>query len=88
MLSPEEVIEHPQLVTRSAFPSVPHPVRGSVRVTATPFHIDGEATVPIGGAPYRVGEDTRAVLLDVLGYSAQRVEALRQAKAVEIAGET
>jgi CoA:oxalate CoA-transferase len=76
MLSPEEVVGHPHLAARHAFPAVDHPTRGSVRVTATPFHVDGAPVVPAGSAPYRVGEHTREVLSEVLGYDEARVAQL------------
>jgi crotonobetainyl-CoA:carnitine CoA-transferase CaiB-like acyl-CoA transferase len=78
MLSPEEVVQHPHLAARSAFPEVPHASRGKVRVTAAPFQVDGRAVHPGGPAPYNVGEHTRAVLRDVLGYPEERIESLRQ----------
>jgi len=87
LLSPEEVVAHPQMAARSAFPEVAHPSRGPVRVTATPFHVDGRPVHPGGPAPYRVGEQTRDVLAQVLGYSAERIEALRRSRVVEVAGE-
>jgi CoA:oxalate CoA-transferase len=76
MLTPEEVVAHPQLAAREAFPEVPHPARGTVRVTASPFFVDGVPTHPRGPAPYRVGEQSREVLAGVLGYDAPRIEAL------------
>ena len=85
VLSPEEVVDHPHLAARGAFPSVPHPGRGSVRVTATPFQVDGRPSVPGGPAPYRVGEHTRQVLRDVLGYDAARIAELERAGAVQSA---
>ncbi len=78
VLTPAEVVAHPHLEARRAFAEVPHPGRGRVTVTATPFHLDGHALAPRGGAPYRAGEDTRHVLGEVLGYSAERIEALLQ----------
>ena len=84
MLSPEELIEHPHMASRSAFPEVPHPVCGGVRVTATPFHVDGGPIDPSGPAPYRVGEHTRAVLTELLGYSEERVGELARAGVVEV----
>jgi len=83
MLSPEEVIEHPHLAARAAFPAVEHPARGPVRVTATPFHLDGAPVGPSGPAPYLVGNHTREVLTQLLGYSPERIDALLRAKAVE-----
>ena len=82
VLTPEEVVAHPHLEARHAFAEVPHPGRGHVTVTATPFHLDGHALAPRGGAPYRAGEDTRHVLGEVLGYSAERIDALLQAGVV------
>jgi formyl-CoA transferase len=86
MLSPEELIDHPHMTARAAFPQVSHPARGSVRVTATPFHIDGRPVEPAGPAPYLVGEHTREVLMDLLGYPEQRVKELAQAGAVDASG--
>jgi CoA:oxalate CoA-transferase len=76
VLSPREVIDHPHLEARGFFPSVAHEGRGAVRVTATPFHVDGRAPGPAGPAPYRVGEHTRAVLGGLAGYPAARIEEL------------
>jgi CoA:oxalate CoA-transferase len=83
VLSPEEVVNHPHLASRGAFPSVPHPGRGSVRVTATPFQVDERPSVPGGPAPYRVGEHTRHVLRDVLGYDPERIAALERAGVIQ-----
>jgi crotonobetainyl-CoA:carnitine CoA-transferase CaiB-like acyl-CoA transferase len=55
-----------------------------VRVTATPFHIDGKPTHPRGSAPYRIGEKTREVLSGALGYTEDRIEALRKLGAIEL----
>ena len=76
VLSPAEVVAHPHLEARHAFPEVPHPARGKVRVTATPFHVDGQPVSPTAGralshrrahapgaarrARLRDGEDRRA----------------------------
>jgi CoA:oxalate CoA-transferase len=84
MLSPEELVRHPQMAARSAFPEIEHPARGHIRVTALPFHVDGQPVAPAGRAPYRIGEHTRAVLAGFLGYSAERIEALRAQGVIEI----
>jgi crotonobetainyl-CoA:carnitine CoA-transferase CaiB-like acyl-CoA transferase len=76
VLWPAEVVSAPHLRERGAFPSVAHPTRGAVRITASPFHLDGAPMAPRGPAPYRPGEDTRAVLVDVLGYDAARITRL------------
>src|SRR6185295_10192975 len=78
MLSPEEVVNHPQLLSREAFPRVPHAGCGSVRVTSTPFFVDGKPTHPRAGAPYLIGEHTRDVLATVLRYSSQNSDDLQK----------
>jgi crotonobetainyl-CoA:carnitine CoA-transferase CaiB-like acyl-CoA transferase len=87
MLSPEEVVEHPQMAARSAFPEIEHPARGHVRVTALPFHIDGHPVAPGGPAPYRVGQHTRQVLTG-LGYTAERIQALQSLRVIEVPDES
>jgi crotonobetainyl-CoA:carnitine CoA-transferase CaiB-like acyl-CoA transferase len=84
MLSPEEVVEHPQLVSREAFPEVAHPGCGSIRVTATPFFVDGKPTHPRGSAPYRIGEQTHDVLSAMPGYPDERIESLRKLGVIEM----
>ena len=76
VLSPGEVAEHPHMAARHAFPAVPHPTRGEVRITATPFHVDHTPVTPAGAAPYRVGEHTHEVLQDVLGYDKAHIDDL------------
>ena len=85
VLSPAEVIGHPHLAERGAFPAVPHPTRGAVRVTGSPFHLDGAPVGPRAAAPYRVGEHTRSVLADVLGYPGTRIDTLVRAGAIATA---
>jgi crotonobetainyl-CoA:carnitine CoA-transferase CaiB-like acyl-CoA transferase len=85
VLTPAEVVAHPHLEARQAFPEVPHPARGKVRVTAIPFHVDGRPSAPAGGAPYRIGEHTRHVLGGLLGYSAGRIDELARLGAIGVA---
>jgi crotonobetainyl-CoA:carnitine CoA-transferase CaiB-like acyl-CoA transferase len=86
VLSLDEVVAAPHLAERAAFPAVAHPTFGPVRVTASPFHVDGRPVAPVGPAPYRAGEDTRAVLADLLGYGAERIADLARRGAVAGAG--
>jgi len=84
VLSPPEVVAHPHMKAREAFAEIPHPGRGTVRVTAAPFHVDGTPLKPAGPAPWRIGEDTERVLSDVLGYPAARIDTLRAAGVIAI----
>ena len=83
VLHPAEVIAAPHLAERAFFPLVPHSGRGSVRVTASPYHLDGTPVHPQGPAPYRVGEHTRDVLEHLLGYDEEQIAALLSARVVE-----
>jgi len=83
VLTPADVIEHPHLAEREFFPSVPHPGRERVRVTGVPFMVDGRRPPPAGPASYRPGEHTREVLSGLLGYDAQKIDALRKAGVIE-----
>lgn len=78
VLRPAEVIAGPQLQARHFFPAVPHPAR-PVRVTASPYHLDGQPVHPRGAAAYRVGEHTREVLGGLLGYDETRIADLLKA---------
>jgi formyl-CoA transferase len=82
VLWPSEVVAAPHLEARGAFPTVAHPTHGAVRVTASPFHVDGEPIGPVGPAPYRPGEDTLAVLAEVLAYERDRIVDLARRGAV------
>ena len=84
MLQPEEAIEHPQLHARKAFPEIDHPGSGRVRVTATPFYVDGKPTHPRLPAPYRIGEQTRETLANFLGYTNKQISDLQKAGVIEI----
>jgi crotonobetainyl-CoA:carnitine CoA-transferase CaiB-like acyl-CoA transferase len=82
--SMEEVIAHPHMAERQAFTTIPHPGRGTLRVTSAPFHVDGAPVPARGPAPYRAGEHTRAVLADTLGYSNERIDALVRSGAIAV----
>lgn len=83
VLLPAEVVASPHLAERAFFPSVPHQAAGSVRVTASPYHLDGHPVHPRGPAAHRVGEHTRAVLATLLNYDEKRIAALLACGAIE-----
>jgi formyl-CoA transferase len=83
VLRPAEVIAAPHLAARKFFPALSHPARGDVRVTASPYHLDGKPVHPQGPAPHRVGQHTRDVLANLLGYDEERIAALLTSRAVE-----
>ena len=76
VLRPDEVIAAPHLAQREFFPVLQHPVAGPVRVTASPYHLDGRPVHPRSRAPHLVGEHTRQVLSELLGYDEARIDGL------------
>jgi crotonobetainyl-CoA:carnitine CoA-transferase CaiB-like acyl-CoA transferase len=78
VLRPAEVVASSHLAERQFFPAVPHPARGEVRVTASPYHLDAAPVHPQGPTPYRVGEHTRKVLAE-LNYATDRIDELQRA---------
>jgi len=78
MMQPEEIIEHPHLHFRKAFTTLAHPRRAEgVRITAPPFHIDGEHLPPPNSAPWKIGQDTMEVLENLLNYDQEKINALK-----------
>lgn len=77
MLHPEEVVAHPHMQERGAFPTVNGPAAEPARVTATPFQLDNQPVTPAGPVPYQIGEHNDDVLSGWLGYSLQAIDELR-----------
>jgi crotonobetainyl-CoA:carnitine CoA-transferase CaiB-like acyl-CoA transferase len=85
MMLPEEIIAHPHMAYRQAFPTLTHPTRTQgVRITAPPFHLDGKAIQAPQTAPWRIGEHTQEVLSQVLGYGQAKIDALREHKVIAL----
>ena len=80
--SAEEVVASEHLAYRQTFHSIEHPGGGEVKVTASPYWIDHQPILAAGPAPYRIGEHTKAVLSDLLGYDANKLEQLLESGAV------
>jgi crotonobetainyl-CoA:carnitine CoA-transferase CaiB-like acyl-CoA transferase len=74
-----EAVADPQLLARDGIVATDHPVLGAVRSVATPLRFAG-LPAPVRRAPLR-GEDTRAVLTELCGYSDERLDELARAGA-------
>jgi crotonobetainyl-CoA:carnitine CoA-transferase CaiB-like acyl-CoA transferase len=69
-------LAEPQAVARAAVVEHDHPRFGTVRTIATPLRV-GEEEKAVSRAPFR-GEHTAEVLVELCGYSTQRVAELHQ----------
>lgn len=70
----------PQVVARNGIRDVHHPSLGTVRHIASPLRLDG-APIDVERAPYR-GEHTESLLMELCGYSEERVAELRRSGAL------
>ena len=72
-----EALAEPQVEARGGIVETEHPRLGTVRQVATPLRV-GEEEKPSRRAPFR-GEHTEQVLVDLCGYSTERVRELAAA---------
>jgi crotonobetainyl-CoA:carnitine CoA-transferase CaiB-like acyl-CoA transferase len=73
-----EVVEHPQSMFREMFPWMTHATAGAHRVTGSPIKMSETPGKPSTGAPL-LGQDTPAVLNELLGLDDQTIGQLTAA---------
>jgi formyl-CoA transferase/CoA:oxalate CoA-transferase len=73
-----EVVEDQHLQARDMLPEVEHPTAGRIRVTGAPVKLS-QSPAGVPTAARRLGEDSAAVLAEILGMDQQEIERLRQA---------
>ncbi len=79
-----EALHQPAVQVRNLLRTTEHPIAGPVDVVDTPIKfLDRFVDAPIQAAP-RLGEQSRDILQDILGYAPGRVDALREAGVIEI----
>lgn len=76
-----QALSDPQVVARDMVVEVPLPGGGSVRMPGVPMKFS-DSGAPSFTSPPRLGEHTQAVLGELLGYDAARIEALTQERVV------
>src|SRR5262245_774820 len=77
----DRVVSDPQVRLRGMVVDLEHPTLGKLRTLGTPVKADGAA--PFRPAPPRaLGEDTDAVLRELLGYSTERLAVLRERRVI------
>ena len=74
-----EALADPQVAARGGLVEIEHPRLGTVRQVATPLRV-GEEEKPARRAPFR-GEDTERVLVELCGYTPERMRRLAAAGA-------
>lgn len=72
-----ELFAHPQAADRELKVTVRDPEGKEVDLLGSPYHIEG-APLPPPQAPPRLGQDTEAVLSELLGIKADRIAELRK----------
>jgi CoA:oxalate CoA-transferase len=80
----EDVFECPQVEARGMLMAVDDPDVGEYRFARTPPHLSAATELPASPAP-RLGEHTRAVLENMLGYTTAEVDGLAAEGVVQVA---
>ncbi len=82
----EDVFEDPHIAARGMLVTVDDPVAGPRQYARTPLHLSAAPEIPTDPAP-RLGEHTRPILRDVLGYEEDEIERLWDQGVIEIGEE-
>ena len=77
----DQVVQDPQVVAREAITEMTHPVLGTVKTTDTPIRLSRTSATLDRPAP-ELGQHTDEALSELLGLSAQEIEALRAEKVI------
>ena len=76
-----EVFAHPQAEARELVLETEHPTAGTVRMPGFPYKFS-ETPAAVRYPPPKLGQHTEEVLVQILGYTAEKIEALRQDGAI------
>ena len=77
----DEVLADPHTLARGMVASFSHPKIGEFPCLPVPLKFDGWDAPQVGRPPL-LGEHTESVLAERLGYSSERIAALKEAKAI------
>ena len=72
----EEALQDEQILARNMVVQLDHPSMGPIRVTGNPIKMNGETSNDYQPAP-GLGADSERILIDMLGYSTEKVAELR-----------
>jgi formyl-CoA transferase len=79
----EDIFDDPHIAARRMLVTVDDPVAGPRKYARSPLHLSSAPEIPTEPAP-RLGEHTRSVLRDVLGYEESEIARLRDVGVVEV----
>jgi crotonobetainyl-CoA:carnitine CoA-transferase CaiB-like acyl-CoA transferase len=77
----DRVLSDPQLLARNMLVEVNHPVHGKVKVLGNPVKMSALGQETFAAAP-SLGEHTREILSELLGYSEKQIEKLKKEKLI------
>jgi formyl-CoA transferase len=77
-----DVFDDPHLASREMLVSVDDPVAGPRKYARTPLHLSAAPEIPTAPAP-QLGEHSRAILRDLLGYGEAQIDQLYEKGVVE-----
>jgi crotonobetainyl-CoA:carnitine CoA-transferase CaiB-like acyl-CoA transferase len=76
-----DVFDNPQVQARNMVMEVEHPTAGSVRLTGFPYKLSQTPAI-VHRPPPLLGEHTEKVLVEYLGYPAEKVAQLKESGAI------
>lgn len=79
----EDVFNDPHIAARHMLVTIDDPVAGPRKFARSPIHLSSAPEIPCEPAP-QLGEHTRTILQEVLGYDEAKIERLRDEGVVEI----
>ena len=80
----DEVIKDPHLIARGMFVEVDHPKAGKINVPNFPLKFSETPGMILTAAPL-LGQDNRDVLMNILGYSEEKIRELEMAGVIATA---